>query len=27
LTGWDLWDDIFSIIKSGNENQTIPEEV
>lgn len=27
LTSWDLWDDIFSIIKNGNENQTIPDEV
>ncbi|XP_076097858.1 cohesin subunit SA-2-like isoform X2 [Mytilus galloprovincialis] len=27
LTSWDLWDDIFSIIKNGNENQTIPDEI
>lgn len=27
LNSWDIWDDIFHIIKSGNDSQGIPEEV
>ncbi|XP_065924838.1 cohesin subunit SA-1 isoform X1 [Magallana gigas] len=27
LNSWDIWDDIFHIIKSGNDSQGIPEEI